>query len=155
MDILSERKEENKANDILYNLCVFVTIVTIIMTLVKFFTRGEFPSPRISTFYIGVLVIYSLHKEALRWIGENGNGTQRRKGEYFVYFWIILTTILYFVNFFTKDYFSYSPQGTELSTLEEVSFLTLEIGAVFISTQLLDISKMYFSRKRKNYSHRG
>lgn len=154
MDNFNERKEENKTNDILYNLCVFVTIVTIVMTLVKFFTRGEFPSPRISTFYIGVLVIYSLHKEALRWIGESGNGIQRKKGEYFVYFWIILTTFLYLINFFSRDYFSYSPQGTELSTLEEVSFSTLEIGIVFILTQLLDIGNIYFSRRRKNSSHR-
>lgn len=143
------QSDEIKTSDILYKLCVFVTLVTIIMILVKFFTRGEFPSPRISVFYLGVLVIYSLHKEALHWIEKNGDWSRRKKGEYFVYFWIILTTVLYFINFFTKDYFSYSPEGTELATLEEVSFMTLEVGAVFIFTQLLQFGNIYIRKKKK------
>jgi hypothetical protein len=140
---------EKKINDILFNLCLFVTIIAIAMSLVEFFTRGAFPSTKISVFYVGVLIIYSLHKEALRWIEERGAEHQQRRGECFVYIWIIVTAVLYLVNFLAKDYFCYSPTGQELPTLTEITFTTLEVGAVFIFTRLFKIGTIYFLQKRK------
>jgi len=140
---------EKKINDIFFNLCLFVTIIAIGMVLIEFFTRGMFPPTRISTFYIGVLLVYSLHKEALRWIEERGAERQQRKGEYFVYAWIIITAILYLINFLTRDYFCYSPAGQELPTLTEITFITLEIGAIFIFTRLFKIGTIYFLQQKK------
>ena len=141
---------EKKVNDILFILCLFVTAISIGMALIEFFTRGLFPPTRISTFYIGVLIIYSLHKEAIRWIEERGAGVQQRRGEYFVYLWVVITAILYLINFLTKDYFRYSPAGVELTTLEEITFTTLEVGAVFILTRLIKLGSIYFLKKKES-----
>jgi len=138
---------EKGINDILFNLCVLITIIALGMTLIEFFSRGCFPPSKIETFYIGVLSVYSLHKEALRWIEEKGSETQQRRGEYFVYIWIVVTAILYLTNFLTHNYFSYSQSGEELSTLAEVSFTTLEVGGIFIFTRLFKIATLYFSKR--------
>ncbi|MDI6883348.1 MAG: hypothetical protein QMC93_02675 [Patescibacteria group bacterium] len=140
---------EKKINNILFGLCLFITIIAIGMVLLEFFSRGAFPPSKISTFYLGVLLVYSLHKEALRWVEKKGTDLQQRKGEYFVYTWICLSAILYLINFFSKDYFSYSPSGEELTTLTEITFTTLEVCAVFIFTRLLKIGAIYLFNRRK------
>jgi uncharacterized Tic20 family protein len=142
-------KIEKEINKILFYLCFFITFITMIMALVEFFSRGEFPPPQINTFYIFVLLIYSLHKEAIRWIEEKGKEWQQRKGEFFVYLWILLTAILYLINFLTKNYFSFSPRGQRLSTLNDITFLTIEVGGVFLFTRLLKIATFYFFNKKE------
>jgi hypothetical protein len=140
---------EKKINEILFNLCLFVTIIAIGMSLVEFFTRGAFPSTKINLFYVGVLIIYSLHKEALRWIEEKGTEHQQRRGEIFVYIWIIVTAVLYLINFLSRDYFCWSPTGQELTTLTDITFTTLEVGAVFLFTRLFKIGTIHFLQKKE------
>jgi len=119
------------------------------MALVEFFMRGAFPSSKINIFYIGVLLLYSLHKEAIRWIEEKGSTNQQRKGEYFVGLWIIVTAILFLINFLTKDYFRSGPRGADLHVLEDISLLTLEVSAIFIFTRLLKIATIHFLQKKE------
>ena len=141
-------KTELQINTILFNISIFITFVAMSMMLIEFFTRGAFPSAKIGTFYIGVLLIYSLHKEALRWISEKEWTQNKRKGEYFVYTWFILTPLLYLINFLTKDYFAYNDQGVLLNALPEITVTSLEVGGVFIVTRIL---KLIFSiRHSKN-----
>lgn len=128
---------EGKINKNLYLICSIVTILTMTMMTMEFFTRGLFPPARIDFFYLGVLLIYSLHKELLRWLDK---GKVKRQGECFVYGWIILTTILYFVNFLAKGYFNHS-SGQLSSVLQNISFLTLEVLGIFIFTRCLKILK--------------
>jgi len=116
-----------------------------------FFTRGIFLPARISIFYLVVVMIYSLHKELLRWLGEK---QPKRDGEYFVYAWVILTAVLYAINFFSRDYFSYSKQGTPLGTLRDISILTIEILAVFIFTRFFKLLELKF-KKDKNSEIKG
>jgi len=141
---------EKGINNILFGICIFITIIALGMKLVEFFSRGAFPRPRISYFYIGILVIYSIHKEALRRIDRTEFGkTVERKGEYFVYIWIGIATILYMINFFTKGYFCVSPQGQELSTLADITFTALQVGAVFLLTRLMKLRTIYLFKKNK------
>lgn len=133
------REIEARINRNLFLICAGVTIIAMLMMILEFFTRGAFPSTRIGLFYLGVLIIYSFHKELVRWLGKR---KMERQGEYFVYGWIGLTTFLHIVNFLTKDYFSYSSQGVSLDTLRELTILTLEVLAVFILTRCLKILKV-------------
>ena len=112
-----------------------------LMAAIEFFSRGLFKFSNMSMFYLGVLIIYSLHKELVRWLGEKKTV---RQGEYFVYSWIALTTALYLINFFSQNYFSYSPAGHPLNTLNEISILSLEILAIFIFTRALKMLKIFF-----------
>ena len=142
---------EEGINNFFYKICLFVTFFTLGMVLIEFFSRGQFPSPKIGIFYLGVLLLYSLHKEFIRWIEEKGTLNQQKKGEYIVALWILITTFLFLINFLTKDYFRYSPTGGELPALEEISFIALEVSTVFIFTRLLKIGTIYFfQRKEKN-----
>ncbi|MBI2624750.1 MAG: hypothetical protein HYW70_00175 [Candidatus Nealsonbacteria bacterium] len=129
---------EARINKNLFFICSAVTIAAILMVLIEFFSRGVFPPTRINLFYFGVLIIYSVHKELVRWLGRK---EVERQGEYFVYSWIGLTTTLYIINFLTKDYFNYSPSGQTLDTLRESTIITLEVLAVFIFTRSLKIMK--------------
>jgi hypothetical protein len=88
------------------------------------------------------VLIYSLHKEFIRWLGEKKS---KRNGEYFVYAWIILTTILYIVNFFTDNYFGYSKEGFAVSTLADVAYTTIEVLGVFVVTRIM---KIFFMIRR-------
>jgi len=130
---------EREVNNVLHKIVIFITILAMGMMLIEFFSRGDYPQNRISAFYIGVLLIYSLHKEALRWLEEKHGEYPQRKGEYFVYSWILLTAALYLINFVYKDYFLFSTRGEQLSTLNEISFTALEVCAVFILTRLIKI----------------
>jgi len=133
---------ELQINKNLFRLSVFVTIVAVGMMLAGFFARGGFPTTKIGAFYIGVLFIYSMHKEALRWIGDKNIQKGERKGEYFLYLWIILATLLYLINFLTKDYFVFDSQGNQLSSLAEITLTALEVCGVFIFAR---IAKAVFS----------
>ena len=126
------REIELKINKNLFVICGIVTVVTMVMILTEFFTRGSFPPTQISLFYLGVLVIYSVHKELLRWLGER---KLERQGEIYVYSWIALTTILYTINFLSKDFFNYSPAGEPLYTLKEISIISFEVLVIFIITR--------------------
>jgi len=134
------RKIELKINKNLYLICSVVTVFAMIVILVEFFSRGFFYPARIGIFYLGILVIYSLHKEIIRWMGER---TLERQGQYFVYTWIGITLILYAVNFFTRDYFRYNIYGETSTVLQDVSMLTLQVLAIFIFTRWLKFLRIY------------
>jgi len=142
-------KEEFSINRTLFNISIFVTVLAIGMMLTEFFSRGAFPATKIGVFYIGVLMIYSFHKEALRWISKATDKEIMRRGEYFVYFWIVLTAVLYLVNFLTKDYFVTGNMGQELTALSEISFTALEVCAVFIFARIFKIIFNLLYQKRK------
>lgn len=131
-------------NKNLFHICAFITLIAMVMMIVGFFTRGSFPSPQVSVFYIGILFIYSIHKEMLRWLEEK---EMERQGEWFVYSWIGLALILYIMNFITKDYFSHSSEGTPVDSLKEISNTTLEVCAIFILTRLSKILKIILERR--------
>jgi hypothetical protein len=136
------RKVETTINKNLFLICTVVTLVTMALMSVNFFTRGSFFPTKIGFFYLTVVLIYSLHKEFIRWLGEKKS---KRNGEYFVYAWIILTTILYIVNFFTDNYFGYSKEGFAVSTLADVAYTTIEVLGVFVVTRIM---KIFFMIRR-------
>jgi hypothetical protein len=136
------RKMESKINNNLFLICSFVTLATMVLMAVNFFSRGSFLPAKIGFFYLAVVLIYSLHKEFVRWLGEKKS---RRQGEYFVYAWIILTTILYIVNFFSNDLYSFSKEGYAVSTLADISYTTIEVLGIFVITRVM---KMLFMLKR-------
>jgi len=132
-------KIETKINNTLFWICFFITFLAIFMSLTEFLSRGAFPPSRINVFYVGILAVYSLHKEALRFLEHSDGEKKQRKGELFVYIWIIITAILYFINFLTKDYFSYSDTGEQLKGLMDITYITLEVGAVFVLARILKL----------------
>jgi len=136
---------ESKINRNLFIICAVVTIVVMAMVSSEFFTRGAFPPSQITLFYLGVLILYSFHKEIVRWLGQR---KVERQGEYFVYSWIVLTTLLFIINFLTKEHFSYSAKGEHLNTLREISVLTLEVFAIFIFTRIMKMLKVLLARKQ-------
>jgi len=138
------RKIEFAINKNLFSICIAITLVAMIMALIEFFTRGAFLSSKMGLFYIGVLFIYSVHKEMLRWLEEK---EIERRGEYFVYSWIGLTVILYITNFLTKDYFIYSSKGISLGTLNEIAVITLQVGAIFILSRLSKAIKIGLQKR--------
>jgi hypothetical protein len=142
---------EKQVNKILFRLAVLVTILAMGMILAEFLSRGAFPPTKIGFFYIGVLLMYSLHKEALRWMGGKELQIGGRRGEYFVYAWILLTSALYLINFLTKDYFIIDNQGSDLTALPEITFITLEACAVFIFARVVKVifNVLYFGRRSK------
>lgn len=135
---------EREINKKLFFICAVVTLIAMIMTLIEFFGRGDFPSSRINLFYMGVLFLYSIHKEMLRWLEEK---TEDRHGEYFLYFWIGLTVALYAINFLTKDYFCYTANGGPAECMREASVITIEVAVVFLFTRLSKVLKVIIERK--------
>jgi len=136
------RKIETSINRNLFIVCSIVTLAVMFLLVTDFFTRGRFLPARINFFYISVVAIYSFHKELVRWLGEKRT---RRQGEYFVYAWIVLTTVLYIINFFSNDYYDYSAEGYPLGTLRDISYLTMEVLGIFILTRALKL--LFFLRK--------
>ena len=136
------RKIESAISQNLFIICSIVTLVAMGLMVVNFFNRGSFLPAQIGFFYLTVVVIYSLHKEFVRWLGEKKSIHQ---GEYFVYAWIILTTILYVVNFFYNNYFSYSKEGFPVSTLADVAYTTIDVLVIFVATRII---KMFFMMRR-------
>jgi hypothetical protein len=130
------RKVETVINENLFLICMIVTFATMALMVVNFFSRGCFFPTKIGLFYLTVVLIYSLHKEFVRWLGEKKS---RRQGEYFVYAWIILTTSLYIINFFSNNYFDHSKEGYTVSTLADVSYTAIEVLGIFIVTRVMKI----------------
>lgn len=130
------RKAEITVNTEFFIICAIVTLAAMSLMVVNFFSRGAFLPTRIGFFYLTVVLIYSLHKEIMRWLGEKKS---KRRGEYFVYAWVLLTTALYVVNFFSQDYYSYSKEGYPLNSLADVAYTTIEILGVFIITRVMKI----------------
>jgi len=144
-EIKSILKEESLLNKRLYQICGALTVLIMAMVIIEFFSRGAFPPLKIELFYLGLLLLYSFHKEIIRWLGEKH---AERQGEYFVYGWIAITVFLHLVNFFSKDYFLYSVNGEFLPILDDVTILTLEVLAIFILTRGLKFLK-FIIKKRK------
>jgi len=130
------RKIETVINENLFLICTIVTLATMALMAVNFFTRGNFLPTKIGFFYLAVVLIYSFHKEFIRWLGQKN---ENKNGEYFVYSWVILTTILYIVSFFSNGYFDFSKEGYAVSTLSDVAYLTLEVLGVFVITRIMKI----------------
>ena len=136
------RKVESGINKNLFSVCTIVTLATMVLMVVNFFSRGSFLPTNIGFFYLIVVLIYSFHKEFVRWLGEKKS---RRSGEYFVYAWIILTTALYVINFFSNNYFGFSKEGFHVGTLADISWITIEVLGVFVVTR---IAKIIFALKK-------
>lgn len=140
---------EHTISDTLYRICILVTVIAMAMTLLRFFTRGAFPSDEIGVFYVGILALYSIHKEVLHWILDKENLRNRRKGENFVYGWILLVAMLYFINFLSRDWFTTMPNGGRLPVLSEAGFLALEVGTIFVASRIIKIVRMYIAEQIK------
>ena len=138
------RDVEALINKNLYLLCTILTLLTMAAILLEFFSRGAFPDFRIDVFYIGILVIYSLHKELIRLMGKKHF---HHHGEYFVYAWVFLTVALYLINFFTKGYFTSSSSYQQNTVLTDASLLTLEVMGVFIISRAFKLAKILFNRR--------
>jgi len=136
------RKIESVINTNLFLVCTIITLATMAMMTVNFFSRGRFLPTSIGFFYLIVVLIYSLHKEFVRWIGEKKS---IRRGEYFVYSWVVLTTVLYVINFFSNGYFDLSKEGYSISTLADIAYLTTEVLGVFVVTRIM---KIFFMLKK-------
>jgi hypothetical protein len=130
---------ESKISRILFWISVFITVATMVMMVMEFFSRGKLPATRIGNFYIGVLLIYSFHKEALRWLEEKDQKRVQRRGEIFVYAWLILTTVIYLVNFLNKDFYMTDDTGRQTRALMEITSTALEAGGVFLFTRLIKV----------------
>ena len=142
-------KIETKINNVLFWICFSITIIAIFMSVFEFFSRGEFPTSKIGLFYVGVLIIYSFHKEALRFLEQARAETVQKKGELFVYLWIILAVALHLIDFLTKKHYSVSANGETLLALANVSYTALEVGAVFVFTRILKLIMTHFYYKNK------
>jgi hypothetical protein len=138
------KEVEIKINKRLFFICGAITAIVMAMKLAEFFSRGCFLPVKIELLYLGVLVIYSIHKEMVRWLGERKT---ERQGEYFVYAWVILAVTLYVVNFLSNNYFSYSSTGDQLNVLGDISLITVEVLSVFIVTRLLKFLRVILTRK--------
>jgi hypothetical protein len=136
------RKVESVINRNLFSVCTIVTLATMLLMVVNFFSRGSFLPTSIGFFYLIVVLIYSLHKEFIRWLGEK---KKNRQGEYFVYAWIIVTTALYVINFFSNNYFGFSKEGYPVSTVADVAYITVEVLGVFVITRIM---KIFFMIKK-------
>lgn len=136
---------EAELNRNLYYICAFITLAVMVMSVIEFFSRGTFFPTHMNLFYLGILLIYSIHKELVRWLGYR---KIERNGEYFVYGWVILTTVLYIINFASKDYYTHLAQGGPSSALRDVSILTLEVLGVFILTRCLKILQLFLKQHK-------
>jgi tryptophan-rich sensory protein len=140
------REVEFVINKNLYIVCGIITVITMAMVLIEFFERGSFPPPGINFFYVGVLFLYSVHKEMLRWLDEK---RVDRRGEVFVYLWITLTVILYIIDFIKKGYYTHSSNGSLLNSLSGTTLTTLEVCAIFILTKLSKVANMILEKRKK------
>lgn len=132
-------KPEIRINNVLFWLCFIITLMAIFMALLEFFSRGSYPLSGISVFYIGILIIYALHKEAIRIIDKSTTTRGTKKGELLVYVWILMAAGLHLINFLTKNLYSFSATGQKLNALTNISFTALEVGAVFILARIIKL----------------
>ncbi len=139
------KKVELLINQHLYTLCSVVTILIMLMFIIEFFTRGIFSLAKIELFYLGVLLLYSFHKELIRCVGCR---KVDRQGENFVYIWITLTLVLYIINFITQNFFSLTVYNEQSLVLKNLSILTLQVLAIFIFTRGIKFLKVFLLDKK-------
>ena len=138
-------KRESTINDHLFLACIVITVISMVTQVAQFFMRENFPpSCKMSLFYIGILAIYAVHKEMLRWLGKK---KLERKGESFVYSWIMLTVTLYLINFLTKCYFCTTLNGEDAEALNGITLTTFEVCGIFVLSRLSKVFKINFQRK--------
>ncbi|MBU2564516.1 hypothetical protein KKA23_02975 [Patescibacteria group bacterium] len=142
-------KSELRINNILFWLCFLITLIAIFMALLSFFSRGVYPPSQIGMFYVGILIIYALHKEAIRFLDKSKIKKGNKKGEFFVYLWIIITAGLYLIDFLTKNYYSISETGEKLNSIVQISFIALEVGAIFILARILKLIMIKIFQKNE------
>ena len=142
--IIPLRNAEYRINRHLFLICGVITVFTMAMLASEFFSRCAFPSTKIPIFYLGVLIIYSLHKELVRWLGEK---KAERQGEYFVYAWIAFTLFLYIVSFVTKQHFVAAEEGDCSGALITSCVITLEVLAIFLITRTSKFIKLLLIKK--------
>ncbi len=133
------KQDELRINDTLFYLCVFVTLVAVGVTLFRFFGYGRTGVVSMNAFYIGVIAIYALHKEAMRWILDGTEVSTHRHGEKFVYFWIIVVAILFLINFVSGGAY---PGDREGAILTDTSLMALEVGAFFLIARIAKIARI-------------
>ena len=138
------KRAELAINKNLFIICAAITLIAMTISAIEFFARGAFPPSGINFFYIGILFLYSIHKEILRWLEKK---EIERQGEWFVYVWIALVVTLYITNFLTRGYFSYSSEGVFVGSLGRITTITLEVSAIFILTRLSKAIKMGLEKK--------
>jgi len=138
------KRAELAINKNLFVICAAITLIAMTISAIEFFARGVFPPSGINFFYIGILFLYSIHKEILRWLEKK---EIERQGEWFVYVWIALVVTLYIINFLTRGYFSYSSEGVFVESLGRITAITLEVSAIFILTRLSKAIKMGLEKK--------
>jgi hypothetical protein len=126
------KKDELKINDKLYLTSAILTFLVILMFTIEFFSKGTFPEVKLRTFYIGVLVIYAIHKEVLRWIGIR---EIERRGEIFVYLWITFSALIYIIDFFSQNVFT----TKNPSVINDITLTSLEVLAIFILSRISKI----------------
>lgn len=132
-------------NQHLYAVTAILTMVTMLMLLVSFFSKGAFPPSSISLLYMGVLIIYAFHKESFRWLKDPK--LSRHKGELFVYIWVLFTTSLYVIDFLYKGAFTNSAEGGSALALNEAAILTLQVLVVFVLTRALKLLRRYLKQR--------
>lgn len=137
-DVEKFKEDEERVGKHLYKLAAIVTLIAMGFVLIEFFTKGVFHSRGISYFYVGVVLVYSLHKELIRWIGEERR--RHHHGEFFLYGWIGLTTGMYVINFLTKGYF-YN------LAIEEAAIITIEVLIIFLITRALKLFKLRITKE--------
>ncbi len=145
-NLINIRKVESIINRNLFLICVIITVIVMAMVTIEFFSRGSFFPSQIDFFYIGVLFIYTVHKEMLRWLEEKG---VERQGEIFLYLWIGLTVLFYIINFFTKDYYQVSLEGKPLGCMSDVAIITLEVAVIFLLARLSKVIKIILMKRQK------
>ena len=116
------------------------------MVTIEFFSRGNFFPSQIDFFYVGVLFIYTVHKEMLRWLEEKG---AERQGEIFLYPWIGLTTLFYIINFLTKGHYQTSLEGKPLGCMSDVAAITLEVAIIFLLARLSKVIKIILMKRQR------
>lgn len=132
---------EKEVNQQLFFITAILSFITMAMFLVSFFSKGEFPPSSITVLYLGVLVVYAIHKESLRWM-KGPQQDLKRKGELFVYIWIFFTAFLYIIDFLNPG--KYNIDSSTNPALQSATILSLEILVIFILTKGSKVAKRFY-----------
>lgn len=131
-----QRETWKNTDTFLYALTVLWTTSAMAMTVVEFFQlKVPFKVPRTMPLaYFIFLITYVLNKEAMRWLKRV---RKKKRGEYFLYAWWLLTFVLYLISSVSEERYQVSMKT--LVTVTEVSgvyFLSLFSKKVFAETSL-------------------